>query len=353
MKLMKRLIAVGITALMLISQFAMTAFADTPATKDWMDPLDNAAFPKAAKVNVKYPSYYETKPAKDKVFSLNGDPKSLAAVKNNKTVRLFNQVLGGFNRTGTLLKDYVAVTMELIYHFENGFQEFEFMGVCGQPGIWAGMFGKENTIEFAYAEKETGPWTTYKYKEIRDITSAESTRAYFSSDAVPTSARYLKITFLECNDENYPNKDSDKPLISNWQCGLGYLYVKEYTTAQSGNTTTTSKPTVNVSSKSSVSSTSGKPNTGITSNAAESVISQAASTASTNDTSLSTESISDTDTTSGSADMENTSTVSQSKQTQTVVMINWPVVIAAIIGGVVVIGAGITVLILYLKKKKQ
>lgn len=331
----------------------MTAFADTPATKDWMDPFDNAAFPKAAKVNVKYPSYYETKPAKDKVFSLNGDPKSLAAVKNNKTVRLFNQVLGGFNRTGTLLKDYVAVTMELIYHFENGFQEFEFMGVCGQPGIWAGMFGKENTIEFAYAEKETGPWTTYKYKEIRDITSAESTRAYFSSDAVPTSARYLKITFLECNDENYPNKDSDKPLISNWQCGLGYLYVKEYTTAQSGNTTTTSKPTVNVSSKSSVSSTSGKPNTGITSNAAESVISQAASTASTNDTSLSTESISDTDTTSGSADMENTSTVSQSKQTQTVVMINWPVVIAAIIGGVVVIGAGIIVLILYLKKKKQ
>ena len=50
MKLMKRLIAVGITALMLISQFAMTAFADTPATKDWMDPFDNAEnFPQSCK----------------------------------------------------------------------------------------------------------------------------------------------------------------------------------------------------------------------------------------------------------------------------------------------------------------
>ena len=59
-------------------------------------------FPKAAKVN-KISQRYETKPAKDKVLVLTGIEIARSG-KNNKTVRLFNQVLGGFNRTGTLLK---------------------------------------------------------------------------------------------------------------------------------------------------------------------------------------------------------------------------------------------------------
>ena len=356
MKLMKKLVLFGATAALLMSQLVLAPSAATPETKEWLDPFNNASFPMAKKLNVKYPSYYETEPGADHIFSPNGDAKALAAVKTNKTVRLFERIRGSFDRTDTLMKDYVGATLEIIYEFKNGFKDFEFMGVCGQPGIWAGMFGKENTIEFAYADKESGPWTTYDYMEIRDIANADATKAYFSSDDVPITARYLRITFLEGNDENAPQPDNDKPKYPNWQCGLGYLYVNEYVTAPTATTsdtastapTNSSKPTTATSSRGTGNSTSqpaASSNESTTnSDAVSSVVSE--STVS-NESTITETPGNDEDNTPDNT----TGNESAAVQYQTVTRVNWPAVIGTIIAAVVVIGAGVAGLLIYLKKK--
>lgn len=353
MKLIKKLMIFGLTAALLLSQMIFAVSAETPATKEWLDPFNNAAFPMAKKINVKYPSYYDVTPGADHIFSAHGDAKALAAVKTNKTVKLFTRIRGSFDRTDTLMKDYVGATLEIIYEFKNGFKDFEFMGVCGQPGIWAGMFGKENTIEFAYADKESGPWTTYDYMEIRDIANADATKAYFSSDNVPITARYLRITFLEGNDENSPQPDNDRPLFPNWQCGLGYLYVNEYVTAP---TATTSGTTSKTSSNSATSKTSSNS---VSKNVLASSDSASASFVSSDDVVIESDVSDESAITSmlGVDEMnsqeDTDSGESQAVKYKTVTKVNWFAVIGTIIATVVVIGAGIVVLFIYLKKKRN
>lgn len=327
-----------------------------PATKEWLDPFNDAAFPLAKAVNMKYPDNYDAKPSKDKVFSLNNDKKALAAIKTGATQELFERVMGKkFSevRQSTLMKDYVGVELEVIYEFKNGFKEFEFMGACGEPGIWAGMFGKENTIEFSYADTLNGPYHAYDYKSIRDITSADSTRAYFRSSAVgdvPTSARYLKIKFMHGFDEtsNPADNTNNYPAYTNWMCALGYLYVKEYTAAPGvgGTTTTTSRNNTTTAA------------TPVNNATATAPLNNTVTTASGNKT----DAVSDGQTTSPEPEKTESRTTDtavsgakddsfQDQQTVTVTRVNWPAVIAWIAGGVLVAGGAVAFVLIRKKKK--
>lgn len=366
MKLWKKLLVSTTAAALLLAQGVIFGAAE-PETREWLDPFNDASFPLAKSVNIEYPPNYDAQPAKDKIFSLNGDKKALAAIKTGATDELFKRVLGkGFSevRQSTLLKDYVGVQLELIYEFENGFQEFEFMGACGEPGIWAGMYGMENTIEFAYADKEEGPYHTYDYLSIREIASADSTRAYFRSSLagdIPTSARYLRITFLHGYDESSDpaGNTMNYPAYLNWKCALGYLYVREYVTppASGSGTTTANRPAdttanrpVNTTAKADTTTTAKAPDVSAAPPAGTEDTTLAAETAVTGDSSTQATVSQEPEATAGDV---SGGTTAPAQQTITITRINWPVVIALIVVGVLVVGGGVTFGIIWMKKKRK
>ena len=184
----------------LLPAFGVSAAAQT---KKFLDPMEDSAFPKAYSVKTILPANYDVTEAQIKanggVFGTNPDKRALAAFKTNKTMKLFKEVFGNdYSRTHTLMKNYVACELELIYEFKNGFKDFEFMGIAG-AGNWAGAWGMEENppLEIAYSNTATGGWKTLKYKDMRDMPAAEgSTYCYFRGKSIPTSARYLRIRFL-------------------------------------------------------------------------------------------------------------------------------------------------------------
>lgn len=366
MKQWKKMLVSAGAALTLLLQGTLVGSA-APATKEWLDPFNDASFPLAKAVNMKYPAGYDAKPAKDKVFSLNSDKKALAVIKTGATQELFERVLGKkFSevRKSTLMKDYVGVELEIIYEFKNGFKEFEFMGACGEPGIWAGMFGKENTIEFSYADTQNGPYHAYDYKAIRDITSADSTRAYFRSSAVgdvPTSARYLKIRFLHGFDESGKPEDNkaNYPSYANWMCALGYLYVKEYTAAPTPDKTTAAVPGNN---KTTAAPAPGHDKTTAPAPGHDKTTSVAPGENKTTAAAPGNETTAPGGQTTGTASGEtqgqtaDTTAAAQDgssgvQQTITVTRVNWPVVIALIVGGVVLAGGAVAFVLIRKRKK--
>ena len=128
----------------LLPAFGVSAAAQT---KKFLDPMEDSAFPKAYSVKTILPANYDVTEAKVKanggVFGANSDKRALAAFKTNKTMKLFKEVFGNdYSRTHTLMKNYVACELELIYEFKNGFKDFEFMGIAG-AGNWAGAWGME------------------------------------------------------------------------------------------------------------------------------------------------------------------------------------------------------------------
>lgn len=365
MKRLKQIMLCGAAALVLTSSLAMAGSA-APATKEWLDPYNDAKFPLAKQVNIKLPQDYDANPSKDKVFSMSKDKPALAAVKTGATVELMERVSGKkFSelRSGTLLKDYVGVEMELIYEFKNGFKDFEFLGVCGQPGIWVGMFGKKNTIEFSYSDKLDGNYTAYDYMTIREIDSADSTRAYFRSSNVPTSARYLKITFKHGRDpsnapEPMPEVDEHGyPYFWNWECGLGYLYVNEYVTAPGGDGGNNNGGGNNGGTDNGSANNGGGDNGGANNNGGGNNGTPASEPTVSGGETQSGGEVQSGETVSGveSADDTTQSGTGSESQTTTkkVTRVNWPAVIGAIAAAVVVIGGGVTALVIVLMKKKK
>lgn len=224
----------------------LTAFLPTlgtsaaAQTKRFLDPMENSAFPKAYSVKTILPANYDLTEAQvmanGGVFGMSSDKRALAAFKTNKTMKLFKEVFGNdYSRTQTLMKNYVACELELIYEFKNGFKDFEFMGIAG-AGNWAGAWGMEENppLEIAYSTTATGGWKTLNYKDMRDMPAAEgSTYCYFRGKNIPTNARYLRIRFLNGADYNSASNFWE-PRYENWACALGYLLVNEYVTQQSG-----------------------------------------------------------------------------------------------------------------------
>lgn len=224
----------------------LTAFLPTlgtsaaAQTKRFLDPMENSAFPMAYSVKTILPANYDLTEAQvmanGGVFGISSDKRALAAFKTNKTMKLFKEVFGNdYSRTQTLMKNYVACELELIYEFKNGFKDFEFMGIAG-AGNWAGAWGKEENppLEIAYSTTAAGGWKTLNYKDMRDMPAAEgSTYCYFRGKNIPTNARYLRIRFLNGADYNSASNFWE-PRYENWACALGYLLVNEYVTPQSG-----------------------------------------------------------------------------------------------------------------------
>ena len=221
----------------LLPAFGVSAAAQT---KRFLDPMENSAFPKAYSVKTILPANYDLTEAQvmanGGVFGMSSDKRALAAFKTNKTMKLFKEVFGNdYSRTQTLMKNYVACELELIYEFKNGFKDFEFMGIAG-AGNWAGAWGMEENppLEIAYSTTATGGWKTLNYKDMRDMPAAEgSTYCYFRGKNIPTNARYLRIRFLNGADYNSASNFWE-PRYENWACALGYLLVNEYVTPQSG-----------------------------------------------------------------------------------------------------------------------
>jgi len=257
MKIVKKILATVCTATILLTVSSVGCLAASAETKKFLDPYDNSSFPLAYKVNITLPDNYDVKldviKSNGGVFGMSNDKRALAAFKTNKTMSLFKEFYGdSFNRTQTLLKNYVAVDLELIYKFDNGFKDFEFMGIAG-AGFWAGAYGKDTTIQFAYSDSASGGWQTYDYESIREMPAEQdSTYCYFKSSDVPISARYLRVKFLNGADWDATN-NKWVPYYANWDCALGYMLVDQYTTPQSTSGATSSSMT-----------SSGKSSTGTT-----------------------------------------------------------------------------------------
>ena len=240
--------------------FGMGVSAESAKTKVFLDPFDESSyqqvnghwtFTKAYKYNVKLPDNYDVDLNKidsnGGVFGFNGNKPALAAFMTNKTMKIFNDYYGSYTRKTNLFKNYVASESEIIYHFENGFKEFEFMGIAGSPngiGNWAGAYGMEEAppLEISYSDNGKD-WKVMKYKDMRVMPSGEaSTSAYFcntsrntskSKPKIPTSARYLRLRFVNGSDYDAAT-NTWVARYKNWQCVLGYLLVNEYTEPQSG-----------------------------------------------------------------------------------------------------------------------
>ena len=268
MKLSKMVIkwlSVAATAVMLLSMasvgFGVSAAAQT---KKFLDPFDESSyqqvnghwtFTKADRYTVTLPDNYDVDLAKidsnGGVFGFNPNKPALAAFNTGKTLKLFKEIYGNtpYTRKSNLMKNYVAVETEMVYHFANGFKNFEFMGIASSDsgsGNWAGAYGMEENppVEFYYSDRADGGWKSMSYASLRVMPAAESsTYCYFTNGdrntssakpSIPTSARYLKIRFK--NGCTYDKKTGHwEENYKNWQCVLGYLLVNEYTAPQSGN----------------------------------------------------------------------------------------------------------------------
>lgn len=330
----------------------LTAFLPTlgtsaaAQTKRFLDPMENSAFPKAYSVKTILPANYDLTEAQvmanGGVFGLSSDKRALAAFKTNKTMKLFKEVFGNdYSRTQTLMKNYVACELELIYEFKNGFKDFEFMGIAG-AGNWAGAWGMEENppLEIAYSTTAAGGWKTLNYKDMRDMPAAEgSTYCYFRGKNIPTNARYLRIRFLNGADYNSASNFWE-PRYENWACALGYLLVNEYVTPQSGGGTSGSSSNT-ASGNSGGNSAVKKP--GSTSSA-ENISSTVSDAASEND-GTATESSPDNNGNTSSDD-----TVVEVK-TDVKREIDWKITGIIIGADVLAVGGVIAVLILLYKKK--
>lgn len=264
-KLAGRISASLCAAVMLAAFLPALGVSAAAQTKKFLDPMEDPAFPMAYSVKTVLPENYDVTEAQVKanggVFGPTSDKRGLAAFKTNKTMKLFKEVYGdNYARTQTLMKNYVACELELIYEFKNGFKDFEFMGIAG-AGNWAGAWGMEENppLEIAYSDTATGGWKTLSYKDMREMPAAEgSTYCYFRGKSIPTSARYLRLRFL--NGADYDStKNFWVPRYENWACALGYLLVNEYTSPQSGGNTASSGSTSSTPGSSS-NTTPQKPN---------------------------------------------------------------------------------------------
>lgn len=264
-KIVIKWLSVAATAVMLLSMasvgFGVSAAAQT---KKFLDPFDESSyqkvnghwtFTKADRYTVTLPDNYDVDLAKidsnGGVFGFNPNKPALAAFNTGKTLKLFKEIYGNtpYTRKSNLMKNYVAVETEMVYHFANGFKNFEFMGIASSDsgsGNWAGAYGMEENppVEFYYSDRADGGWKSMSYASLRVMPAAESsTYCYFTNGdrntssakpSIPTSARYLKIRFK--NGCTYDKKTGHwEENYKNWQCVLGYLLVNEYTAPQSGN----------------------------------------------------------------------------------------------------------------------
>ncbi len=264
-KIVIKWLSVAATAVMLLSMasvgFGVSAAAQT---KKFLDPFDESSyqqvnghwtFTKADRYTVTLPDNYDVDLAKidsnGGVFGFNPNKPALAAFNTGKTLKLFKEIYGDtpYTRKSNLMKNYVAVETEMVYHFANGFKNFEFMGIASSDsgsGNWAGAYGMEENppVEFYYSDRADGGWKSMSYASLRVMPAAESsTYCYFTNGdrntssakpSIPTSARYLKIRFK--NGCTYDKKTGHwEENYKNWQCVLGYLLVNEYTAPQSGN----------------------------------------------------------------------------------------------------------------------
>lgn len=264
-KIATKWLSVAATAVMLLSMasagFGVSAAAQT---KKFLDPFDESSyqqvnghwtFTKADRYTVTLPDNYDVDLAKidgnGGVFGFNPNKPALAAFNTGKTLKLFKEIYGNtpYTRKSNLMKNYVAVETEMVYHFANGFKNFEFMGIASSDsgsGNWAGAYGMEENppVEFYYSDRADGGWKSMSYASLRVMPAAESsTYCYFTNGdrntssakpSIPTSARYLKIRFK--NGCTYDKKTGHwEENYKNWQCVLGYLLVNEYTAPQSGN----------------------------------------------------------------------------------------------------------------------
>lgn len=264
-KIVIKWLSVAVTAVMLLSMasvgFGVSAAAQT---KKFLDPFDESSyqqvnghwtFTKADRYTVTLPDNYDVDLAKidsnGGVFGFNPNKPALAAFNTGKTLKLFKEIYGDtpYTRKSNLMKNYVAVETEMVYHFANGFKNFEFMGIASSDsgsGNWAGAYGMEENppVEFYYSDRADGGWKSMSYASLRVMPAAESsTYCYFTNGdrntssakpSIPTSARYLKIRFK--NGCTYDKKTGHwEENYKNWQCVLGYLLVNEYTAPQSGN----------------------------------------------------------------------------------------------------------------------
>lgn len=273
-KIATKWLSVAATAVMLLSMasagFGVSAAAQT---KKFLDPFDESSyqqvnghwtFTKADRYTVTLPDNYDVDLAKidsnGGVFGFNPNKPALAAFNTGKTLKLFKEIYGNtpYTRKSNLMKNYVAVETEMVYHFANGFKNFEFMGIASSDsgsGNWAGAYGMEENppVEFYYSDRADGGWKSMSYASLRVMPAAESsTYCYFTNGdrntssakpSIPTSARYLKIRFK--NGCTYDKKTGHwEENYKNWQCVLGYLLVNEYTAPQSGNSGSGNQSTV-------------------------------------------------------------------------------------------------------------
>lgn len=339
------LVCAGAVSFAAMSGFGASAAAET---KRFLDPMEDSSFPKAYSVKTILPDNYDVTEAQvmanGGVFGPNSDKRALAAFKTNKTMKLFKEVYGdGYTRTQTLMKNYIACELELIYEFKNGFKDFEFMGVAG-AGNWAGAWGMEENppLEISYSSSATGGWTVLKYKDMREMPAAEgSTYCYFRGKSIPTSARYLRIRFL--NGADYDGASNMwVPRYKNWTCALGYLLVDEYTAPQSGGNTSSTP-----SSGKTNGGTASKNNSqsGVTSSGSGENASNASEITSSTDETVSDSAVNDNKSTEVSKNGE------AEVSTETVTKIDWPRTVIMFVCELAVVGAVCALLIILYRKK--
>lgn len=247
-KIVIKWLSVAATAVMLLSMasvgFGVSAAAQT---KKFLDPFDESSyqqvnghwtFTKADRYTVTLPDNYDVDLAKidgnGGVFGFNPNKPALAAFNTGKTLKLFKEIYGNtpYTRKSNLMKNYVAVETEMVYHFANGFKNFEFMGIASSDsgsGNWAGAYGMEENppVEFYYSDRADGGWKSMSYASLRVMPAAESsTYCYFTNGdrntssakpSIPTSARYLKIRFK--NGCTYDKK------TGHWEEKIGRAHV--------------------------------------------------------------------------------------------------------------------------------
>lgn len=155
------------------------------------------------------------------------------------------------DRDQVMMKCLTTVESSITYEFKDGFSSFEYIGYGG--GRWGGIYGKTGIFKIQWSDSLNGTYHDFKQKVVgpnkgktTSLANGEMTLdrpeqesaglAYFYSNKIPSSAKYLRLWFMASPAEG----DSH---YYDWMAALVSLKVKAYGTDPHAPATTTSAAT--------------------------------------------------------------------------------------------------------------
>ncbi len=193
--------------------------------------FDDNQFPKAVSV------YVQSGDSPDKCFGFTNNPPMVESMPDA--------------RSQVMMKNMTAVESSITYEFKDGFSSFEYIGYGG--GRWGGIYGKTGIFKIQWSDSLGGTYRDFQQIVVgpnkgktTSLSTGEMTLdrpdqesaglAYFYSNKIPSSAKYLRLWFMASPVEG----DS---FYENWMAALVSLNVRAYGSDPNAATTTTTTTT--------------------------------------------------------------------------------------------------------------